>query len=552
MKIRWTALSVFAAALCAAPVSAATPIDPREADEQIQILTMALKDQPTSASTMMRLAQVLHAIGREGEAAQWESLALAIDAGVRQTPANQPTDGGCTPNTGPDIIVGDLNGIGVYTSTPVNGFHGFSIGTTSCNLGDQNVQWISNTNQHPVIGQNMYRISGAQGRTRIEQIGLSWLKHGFTALTQNLCCTCNGSGGSVLGVGCSDPYDAGLNGSQSNLGPRFEVNASTGVFAWPASMRTNTSSDPTYKHCRVAASDMNPASFTNPIWIAEGQYISSHDAQFKGLNTLYGQPVVGGPLANGLNNASYRRFTFNYNSTNGAVSGVAFSGSTVREKPAILAWKDFDPAVTIVNADVPDEGGPGLVGRFIVGYLVTNNGNGTWDYEYAIHNLNSHRSARTFTVPFRGDGVQITNIGFHDVSYHSGDGNGSTFTNQINFDGTDWTPVVTPNGSIGWSTQTIAQNINANALRWGTLYNFRFTANVAPVNANATIGLFRPGAQADPVAPITGPGCRWNGDYNNDGAVDFADINIVLGAFGSPYTFTELNIVLGNFGQTCN
>ena len=39
--------------------------------------------------------------------------------------------------------------------------------------------------------------------------------------------------GSALGVGCSDPYGSGLNGSQNGLGPRYEVNPHTGVFPYP-------------------------------------------------------------------------------------------------------------------------------------------------------------------------------------------------------------------------------------------------------------------------------------------------------------------------------
>ena len=43
------------------------------------------------------------------------------------------------------------------------------------------------------------------------------------------------------------------------------------------------------------------------------------------------------------------------------------------------------------------------------------------------------------------------------------------------------------------SSETFAQNQNANALRWGTLYNFRFDSNRPPQAANATIGFFKTG-----------------------------------------------------------
>ena len=82
---------------------------------------------------------------------------------------------------------------------------------------------IAGTNDHPVIAQNLYRIMDG----RIEQIGMSWLKHGFCALQQNACNTCTGNGnGSALGTGCSDPYGSSLNGS-------LAIDPGTGTRSFP-------------------------------------------------------------------------------------------------------------------------------------------------------------------------------------------------------------------------------------------------------------------------------------------------------------------------------
>ena len=89
----------------------------------------------------------------------------------------------------------------------------------------------------------------------------------------------------------------------------------------------------------------------------------------------------------------------------------------------------------------------------------------------------------------------MTNTGFHDVDYHSGEP----------FDGTDW-PVTVGATSVTWATQTYAQNQNANALRWGTLYNFRFDANVAPATSSVVIGLFRPGTPTSISVSTVTPG----------------------------------------------
>ncbi len=42
--------------------------------------------------------------------------------------------------------------------------------------------------------------------------------------------------------------------------------------------------------------------------------------------------------------------------------------------------------------------------------------------------------------------------------------------------------------------ETFAQNQNANAIRFGTLYNFRFDADQPPQNANATVDFFKTGS----------------------------------------------------------
>ncbi|MEO0662265.1 MAG: hypothetical protein AAFZ87_12060, partial [Planctomycetota bacterium] len=157
------------------------------------------------------------------------SLLTVAAAGLTGALVQAPTLAQCSPqSSGADVIVGSVNGITNYGA--IGGVAGYALGTTSCNVGDAELLWFANNTNHPVIGQNIYRLENG----RFEQIGMSWLKHGFTALQQGLCCSCISSGtGSRLGVGCSDPYSSGLNGSQGGLGPRWQVNAFTGAFSYP-------------------------------------------------------------------------------------------------------------------------------------------------------------------------------------------------------------------------------------------------------------------------------------------------------------------------------
>ncbi len=451
------------------------------------------------------------------------------DAIVAWDPADEGgVAGACTPSTGPDVIVGDLT-MDAATITKwgtVGTITGYSFGTTSCNIGSTNLLWDADTNNHPVIAQNLYRLKNG----RFEQIGMSWLKHGFSALTGNVCCVCQNPGNSqLLGVGCSDPYGAGLNGDQNGfpgcggacggLGPRFQVNATTGIYTYPY-FAVGLSGDAIYKRLQVQNSDLDPAQNVGAVYFAEGHYVTPDDAA----------------SANHHNNASYESVTVG--TFSGGGWNLALVGGTVRETPAINAWKAADPQV-IINVVDDDGGAPDAHdGRYQMGYRVTDNGNGTWHYEYALYNMNSHRAARSFSVPV-GAGAVITNAGFHDVDYHSGDGEGG-----VTYDGTDWSLAV---GSevVSWSTQTITQNPNANALRWGTMYNFRFDADTPPVATSATIGLFRSGSPADLAVATQGPSekqvvqCPWD-CADDDGVVGITDFLALLtewGQAGTPCDF---------------
>lgn len=389
----------------------------------------------------------------------------------------------CPQPVGPDVITGIISDIGNYGNAEVptgsgQWYVGFSVGTTSCNIGNFMVLWDDDqpppTNLHPVIAQNFYRLrTMPNGVTRFEQIGQSWLKHGFTVAAGDSCgCGCTGPGGPQLHPGCSDPYGAGLNGSQSGLGPRWQVNARTGEYPHPYQDGTHVPGDSnTWKRVMVRASDLGTA---NSLFYAEAQYVAPDDHQ----------------AGNASNNASYTRINVtpnganNYNASN---SGF----QTVRERPAIRAWKAQVPSV--VETDIlwsPQAGEPYQNAReyMILAANVTALPGGKWNYEYALYNMHSHRGAWSFAIPV-GNSAVLEDVGFTNVMYHSGDGeSGVTRSNTA----WNWAH---QNGLLTWSTQPYNQNPNSNALMWGALYNFRFTCNIAPASeqGEAIIGLFRPG-----------------------------------------------------------
>ncbi|MBL8881197.1 MAG: hypothetical protein JNG88_18980, partial [Phycisphaerales bacterium] len=175
----------------------------------------------------------------------------------------------CGGNTGPDVIVGDLQEVANYSAS--GGIDAISLGTYSCNIGNANLSWISSTNQHPVIGGNLYRYRVVSGSGRFEQIGMSWLKHGFFALSNTLCCPgCVGTDGTSLGVNCADPYTAGRNGTQSGLGPRFQVNAATGAYTYPPANPTWSGS--VARRLQFLQSDVDTSAGVR--YFGEGQYVT--------------------------------------------------------------------------------------------------------------------------------------------------------------------------------------------------------------------------------------------------------------------------------------
>jgi hypothetical protein len=396
--------------------------------------------------------------------------------------------------TSPDVIVGAITGPGNY-GTDGSGIYAYSLGTDSCNLGTTPLNWISsgtgNSNQHPVIGQNIYRLKNG----RFEQIGLSWLKHGFTALANNLCATCQNPGtGQLLGINCSDPYSSSLNGSQSN-GPRNEVNASTGYFPIPFSGSYPAAAATIGRRIQCAAADVDPALNAGALYFGEGQYVAADDAKAGNKN----------------NNASYRAMAF----AAGTLS-ASFTASTVQQDPAILAWQANDASVVIEYVDWPNDG------RFIIARKVTSLGGGNHHYEFAVHNLNSDRSGGGFAVGFPA-GTTISNTGFKDIAYHSGEP----------YSGLDWAVSVT-GSSVEWMTESFASNPNANALRWGTLYNFWFDATAAAETSKTIL----------PFKCPTNPEIPSKHGYVLNTSAAYDDPAILVGTNG-PSTTTNLSVPIG-------
>jgi hypothetical protein len=402
-------------------------------------------------------------------------------------PGNALVPGGHVPAPGPDIIVGDLSAMVQATPVPSGDTHvGLGIGTTSCNNGDQPVHFFAIPNtDHSVISMNLYRMSGGpDNNDRFEQIGESWVKHTFGANQDDEC-----NFGCIpwpddtqLGVGCSDPYGAAQNTGYSLLGGRAWVNPFTGAFPSTARSHSGHVHTATSHRLLVAKSDLDTTQNTGATYYAEAQYDTPQE--YAWCQAHPGQ-------CNMYNNASYRRF----NVTGTANFTFAPVGETVRMTPATGAWTG--------STSVLVEPEPGVDGRAFVVYKVTTPSAGVWHYEYAIHNQNLDRSIQSFSVPL-GKGVNISNIGFHFPPNHPGFPNDGTVGNT-GFSNDPWTPNQMAD-ALTWNCETLAQNPNANAIRFGTMYNFRFDADQPPQSANATVGFFKTGSPMNVAIQGPAPG----------------------------------------------
>ncbi|MCU0688797.1 MAG: hypothetical protein MUE97_03535, partial [Phycisphaerales bacterium] len=261
---------------------------------------------------------------------------------------------------------------------------------------------------------------------------------------------------------------------------------------------------------------------------------------------------------NGRNNYTAREI----NVPTTAAGQIGFVTNNARRKTALEMWPTIDPTVTLVPVDfvewvssVNDTlANPPMTrqipvnGRFQVASKVTDLGNGTWSYEYAVMNLNVHRGASAFVVGTRG-AAGVSGIGQASPLYHSGD----------RVDNSPWTTTQGA-GYLAWNVQTTfpdtvtipgapaatatVSGVGAKYIRWGALHNYRFVSSKPPVTGYARLKLGRApagptGFQGDTlvVSGLQVPaGCLAdiagaNQAVGGDGALTADDIIVFLSAY---------------------
>ena len=169
------------------------------------------------------------------------------------------------------------------TTANPGGWHAYSFATTACNVGDVPINWgPGGSSNHPVIGQNFFRIADG----RIEQLGQSYVKHGFCAVNENSCGTCQAT-----------PLRDARGGLRGHLQrhPQRRRRRRRQVGRDPRARQCSRSAQRPARATPCCADACRFATVSGPtpgeLYIAEAQYVTNHDQ----------------PIGNARNNASWRQ-----------------------------------------------------------------------------------------------------------------------------------------------------------------------------------------------------------------------------------------------------
>jgi hypothetical protein len=297
---------------------------------------------------------------------------------------------------------------------------------------------------HPFLALHFYRLAGGV----LEQIGRSDLKHAFNAVNSNCACP----SGSVLYVGCEDTYGVNTNLNRHHLAPREEVNTLTRAWVSLGSHFDATPVDDFRDHEAIDHDD-----FEHRLTVSES------DLQTAGADYFIEAWYLAERDTNLLNSLGHRAVV------------PTFGGSTW-SFPTAASLAPGSVLDEFVDAGNPPAGAASVLvdtgeGRVQLAVATSDLGGGVFHYEYALMNFDVERQIRSFTVN-RIANQTVSNAGFGDTDDAAGN---------------DWM-VAIDSASITWTAPP------GNALDWGTLYNFRFDVDGAPVVSTAQIEPLDPGS----------------------------------------------------------
>ena len=367
-----------------------------------------------------------------------------------------------------------------------NGEIGMSYSYTMCNPGTVSMAWSAPMNpNHPMFAFSIVRESNG----RLEQItnnATTFVKHAFAAANTSSVCGTYTTTGTGLRVGCSDTYGASTNASRTYLGPSNEIDPWTGIWTPVGSYFDRSEPDvgaPANSDGVRSLTNSTGGVFVDPV--KNRVTLREQDLLVPGRLFHCMHIIVRGEDGDShFDNLGHRQFTAVWNGTTWqfANTGVPFTNGSVLNQ-----WA----GATVNSARNGEDDG-----HFLVASKATDNGNGTWHYEYIVQNFDNARGGATLRIPMCYS-TTATNVSFRDT-----DGD------VLN----EWT----------WSrvgNELVFSAPANNPLDWNTMFNFSFDCNVAPIGGAVTVDQARIGAGAlsidvasqipSGIAQVTnmGPGC---------------------------------------------
>lgn len=312
--------------------------------------------------------------------------------------------------------------------------------------------------QHPYLIWNLYRFNPDGS---VDQIGRSGVKHAF--LTLNTSCIENPGDSHILGRGCSDLYSTGNNDANNSLGPRSEIIPASNVWGRCGSIYDT--------NCDGGQNTSGNTSFDQRLVVRESQFSGAAQA---GATYRFESWYLARQDVNILNSMASTAASFTRNTQN--TVWVVGGQTNYRLGPVIDRW--VDPAAPGPNARSSMVTTP--EGSVKVAMKAIDLGGGQWRYHYAVMNLDFARA--------RTEGVEpnvrvLSNLGFDYIRIPVGTATVSDFSfSDGDLDAqNDWVTEVR-----GGLLSFTAAN-RGNALNWGTLFRFSFTANQAPAEGSVAL-----------------------------------------------------------------
>jgi archaellum component FlaG (FlaF/FlaG flagellin family) len=321
----------------------------------------------------------------------------------------------------------------------------------------------------------MYRIN-ADGS--IEQIGRSGVKHAF--LTTHVGCADGRPSGHVIGAACEDTYAVSNNDDSTRLGPRTEIIPATNQWGRCGSIY-DADCNGTNDHPAVG-------SFDQRLTVNEAQISTSVNP---GATFLFESWYLAREDINIYNSMGTVASTQNWS---GTVWGI--SATTYKLDSAIDRWvSPTAPPANAKNSELAvGEGHARLAVK------VTDNGNGTWRYDYAVMNFDF---ARAVTQGAEPNLKVLGNKGFDSFSVPLAAGAVVSATRFSDGDlnaGNNWT-VDSSGGQVIWTAPVSDPDLD-----WGTLFAFSVTVNTPPANANGTLHIAQAGSPSSYDLATLAPG----------------------------------------------